>query len=69
MPNVFNRQGFEEEVQCCLKEMEIRLCNKDTSLLTVPLPDFVVTWCQNKQDKGQNKIEQCVSLNNLDGFK
>ncbi len=67
-----DRQGFEEEVRYCLKEMEISLCNKgklDTSLLTVPLPNFVVTWCQNKQGKGQNKTEQFLSLKDLDGFK
>jgi hypothetical protein len=72
MPNVFDRQGSEEEVRYCLKEIEISLWNKgklDTSLLTVPLPNFVVTWHQNKQGKGQNKTEQCLSLNNLDGFK
>ncbi len=72
IPNVFDRQGFEEEVQSRLKEMEISLCNKgkhDTTLLTVPLPNFVVTWCQNKQGEGWNKTEQRLSLNNLDGFK
>ncbi len=72
VPNVFDRQGFEEEVQYCLKEMEISLCNKgklDASLLTVPLPNFVVNWHQNKQGRGQNKTEQFLSFNNLDGFK
>jgi hypothetical protein len=72
MPNVFDKQGFEKEVWYCLEEMEISLCNKgklDTSLLTVSLPKFVVTWHQNKQGKGQNKTEQHLSLNDLDGFK
>jgi hypothetical protein len=72
MPNVFDRQGFKEEVRYHLKEMEISLCNKgklDISLLTVPLPNFVVTWCQNRQSKGRNKTEQRLSLNNLDRFK
>jgi hypothetical protein len=53
---VFDRDGFEKEVQYHLKDIKMRPCTKgklDTSLLTVPLPDLVITWRQNKQGKDQ----------------
>ncbi len=53
--SVFDREGIEEEVRYRLKEIKIWLCTKgklDTTLLTIPLPDLVITWHQNKQGKG-----------------
>ncbi len=72
VPNVFDREGFEEEVGYHLKDIKMQLCTKgksDTSLLTVPLPDLATTWCQNKQGKGRNKTKQPLLLNNLEGFQ
>ncbi len=67
-----DREDFEEEVRYRLKEIKIWMCTKgklDTTLLTIPLSDLVITWHQNKQGKGRNKSEQRLLLNNLEGFQ
>ncbi len=72
VPNLFDREGFLEEVRYQLKEIENRLCAKgklNTTLLSKPLHELVITWQQNKQGKGHNKAEQKLSLNDLDAFR
>jgi hypothetical protein len=69
---VLNRSGVEGEILWHLAEIEKGLLKKGclpTEYIGVPLPEFKVSWRQNKQGKGKNKAEKDLILHKLAAFQ
>ncbi len=72
IPSVFDWDGVEGEILWHFSEIEKSLLKKGklpTEFVGIPLPEISVSWHQNKQGKGKNKVEESLSLNNLVGFQ
>ncbi len=71
-PPIFDRQGVAEEIVFHLTQIEKDLIRKGklpSNLSGVALPEIKVSWHQNKQGKGKNKVEQGLSMNDLVAFQ
>jgi hypothetical protein len=72
VPSVFNWDGVEGEILWHFTKIEKSLWKKGKlpmEYVGVPLPKIRVSWQQNKQGKGKNKVEKILCLNNLVGFQ
>ncbi len=64
--------GIEGEIIWHLAEIEKCLLKKGllpVEYVGVPLSEIKVSWRQNKQGKGKNKVEKDLTLNNLAAFQ
>ncbi len=70
-PSIFEREGLTKELIYNLKTVEKKLCNKgqlSMNLHDEPLPAMYILWRQNSQDRGRNRRERQLSLNNLEAY-
>jgi hypothetical protein len=68
IPSVFDWDGVEREILWHFTKIEKSLLKKGklpTGYVGAPLPMIRVSWHQNKQGKGKNKVEESLCLNNL----
>ena len=72
VPQVHDKLGIEMELNWHLQQIEKKLIRKGKHPSTyagLPLPEVRVTWRQNKQGKGKNKVEKELSMNTLVAFQ
>jgi hypothetical protein len=72
VPPVLDRGGIKGEIIWHLTEIEKGLLKKGvlpSEYVGIQLPKMRVSWQQNKQGKGKNKVEMDLSLNKLPAFQ